>query len=484
MGIKKSEKPNILFFYIDGMQGRVLDEACECHTPNFDRISKEGVKFTNAFTCTPTCSPARASLMTGLLPHNHGVLQVEHCVDDDQSQLRLDKPHWAQHLIKAGYKTGYWGKWHIERTYKLDNFGWQEHCSEYTIPYKKMLKPLEDEESSKLDKNITRYQTGPEGYNPILHYAVTDAKIEDRPISLPGKLGKEYLSKALLQNEPWCCCVSNSAPNEQMFCGREAFNMYDIDSIKLPLNLKDDLKDRPAIYHRTQKLWDDVTIKQWKEARACYYGRITELDAEFGKLLKQIEDAGQLDNTIILITSDHGKYVGGHGMEAHNFGAFEEIYNIPLIMSGPGIAKGETTKAQVSIQDICPTLLELTDSEPINVHDSKSFAKVLNNPAKNESEYISTFGEYHGTRFPLMQRIYRENNWKYVFNGFDFDELYNLEEDPYEMNNLADKPEYHEKVRSMMTEVWKKIYSTNDKALKETHYFSMRFAPIGPNSIL
>ena len=121
---KRIMKPNFLFFLPDGMQAETVDPEHICLTPNIGRVADRGMRFTSAHATLPTCSPSRASLMTGLLPHNHGVLQVEHCADEDQCNLRVKHPHWAQRLQNIGYHTGYFGKWHIERSNKLENFGW------------------------------------------------------------------------------------------------------------------------------------------------------------------------------------------------------------------------------------------------------------------------------------------------------------------------------------------------------------------------
>ena len=117
--------PNILLFIADGLRGQALEPDSQVVAPNVRALAAGGIQVDNAYTPLPTCSPARASLMTGLLPHNHGVLQVEHVADADQCVLRVDKPHWAQRLQGAGYKTGYFGKWHIERNLKLADFGWE-----------------------------------------------------------------------------------------------------------------------------------------------------------------------------------------------------------------------------------------------------------------------------------------------------------------------------------------------------------------------
>ena len=120
-------RPNILLFLMDGLQASALEPGSACITPTFDIFRADGLAFNRAYTTTPTCSPARASLMTGLLPHNHGVLEVEHGRDADQCVLRTDKPHWAQRLCASGYRTAYLGKWHIERTNDLAPFGCRLH---------------------------------------------------------------------------------------------------------------------------------------------------------------------------------------------------------------------------------------------------------------------------------------------------------------------------------------------------------------------
>ena len=119
-------RPNILIVIADGMQADTVNADHACLTPNIQALAGRGLHFHNAHTTCPTCSPARASLMTGLLPHNHGVLEVEHGRDDDQCVLRTEYPHFAQRLSAAGYQTGYFGKWHVERTQEVAPFGWQQ----------------------------------------------------------------------------------------------------------------------------------------------------------------------------------------------------------------------------------------------------------------------------------------------------------------------------------------------------------------------
>ena len=104
-----SDKPNVLLVIADGMQASTIEGGSDCLTPHFDRLAKRGIQFGKAYCATPTCSPSRASIMTGLLPHNHGVLEVSHGRDEDQCRLRDDNAHFAQRLLENGYSTAYFG---------------------------------------------------------------------------------------------------------------------------------------------------------------------------------------------------------------------------------------------------------------------------------------------------------------------------------------------------------------------------------------
>jgi arylsulfatase A-like enzyme len=474
--------PNVLLFLMDGVQGAALDPGSPCIAPEMDRLRERGVQFERTYTTCPTCSPARASLMTGLLPHNHGVLEVEHGRDPDQVELRRDKPHWAQRLQAAGYQTAYFGKWHIERTNQLEEFGWGVNGCKGAEHHLDLGKGRDVAAEFPIDPELSRYVEGPPGYHRILHYGVTDVPPEQRYPAHTIDQALAFLEQRTASGEnsdPWCVCVSFSEPNESLIVSRSTFEQYDVESIPLPPNWNDDLSDRPNIYQRERLISEELTERQWRMARACYFGRMTELDDELARLTRHLEESGELENTVVIVTADHGRYVGAHGFDAHNFGPFEEIYRVPLIMAGPGIAEGARTEGLVSLADLCPTILELTGAEPIEPIDARSFAPLLSAPGET-AEFHTAYAEYFGTRFRLTQRIYWEGNWKFVFNGFDFDELYNLETDPHEMENLAHRPEHRERVERMMSRIWSEIHRTGDRTLAETHYYSMRLGAVGP----
>lgn len=462
-------KPNILFLMTDQMQGRVLEPDHPCQTPNLDRLAQRGVRFRRAYTPNAVCSPARASLMTGLLPHNHGVTDVIHCVDPDQSCLRTDKPHWAQRLVDAGYTTGYFGKWHIERTEKLEQFGWQTY--QINLP-----RGAGGERSFSLRKTADL----PPGYKQNVLYGVIDTPPEKRAMGRRVDAAMEFLHEVTQKEDPWCCFVSITEPHDPFVAGREAFEKYNVDEIELQPNVHDDLSDRPGVYRKASLVWADMDDRQKREAAACYYALITEIDQQFGRILDYLEESGQADNTIVVFTSDHGELLGSHGMYTKNYSGFEEVYNIPLIMAGPGITRGQVSEARVGLHDVCPTLLELTDCEGISAPDSRSFVPALSDPVANDEHFQIGYAEYFGTRYRLTQRVIWDGPWKYCHNGFDFDEMYNLDDDPYEMKNLAADPAYQDQVKKMLHTMWTIIRDTGDHVLLNSHAMILRMAPYGP----
>jgi arylsulfatase A-like enzyme len=293
-------------------------------------------------------------------------------------------------------------------------------------------------------------------------------------------LALDYLDQVLQDERPWCCFVSVPEPHDPFVCGQESFDQYIVDALELQPNIRDELDGRPGIYRKAARIWDDMTDRQHREAAACYYASITEIDAQFGLLLDRLEQAGQLENTVVVLTSDHGESLGAHGLYCKNFSASEEIYNIPLIVSGPSIPQGAVTNARVGSHDLCPTLLELTGCSPFSAPDSRSFACVLKEPQAREGGFATGFAEYYGNRMIITQRVVWNGPWKLVFNGFDFDELYNLDQDPFEMHNLAGDPTCEDRLRAMAAQMWRVVRDTGDHSLYNSHYPILRVAPYGP----
>jgi arylsulfatase A-like enzyme len=474
-------RPNILFLMADQMHGRVLDPDHVCKTPNFDRLAARGVRFNRAYTPNPVCSPARASLMTGLLPHNHRVTQVTHCTFDDEANLRTELPHWAQRLTAAGYDTAYFGKWHIERTNDLTQFGWRVNGEASQPLYQAAKAEGRGDDTLSYPLTHSKDVALPEGYPARPLYGVTEQPLEQRMLGETCGLAERYLDGALQGSDPWCCFVSVIEPHDPFIAHKDYFEQYDVNSIPVPPNWDDDLANKPGLYRKSAEAFRDLSQQDKQTAAACYYASITEIDAAYGKLIDRVEKAGQLDNTIVVLTSDHGEYLGAHQMYTKNVGAYEEAYEIPMVLSGPGVAAGALSGARMGLHDLCPTLLELAGLDPIDVPDSQSLARVLADPVGASKDFTQGYAEYSGNRYWFSQRVLWDGAWKFVWNGFDYDELYNLEEDPYELRNLIHNPAYQEEVKRLMGLAWAKVRETGDTPLENSSYFSLRLAPYGPD---
>lgn len=470
--------PNILFLMADQLRSDVLRPENPCIAPNLKALAARGVSFERAYTPNAVCSPARASLMTGLLPHNHGVLEVTHCVDDDQCCLRTDRPHWAQRLQSAGYRTGYFGKWHVERTHELERFGWTVNGessrpeaqsrmkSRHTMPEKPALR--------------SRAVTGPaEGYAPARFFGVQDGTKSQHQLEIAADMGVEFIRDAAQRGGPWCCFVSCLMPHDPFFCTSRDRALYDADALQLPPNAHDPMADKPALYRKSARAFADMTDAERREAMACYYGTVTQIDREYARLMRALDDAGAVENTLVVMTTDHGDFLGAHGLYCKNIGAFEEAYSIPLIVAGPGVARGAVSAARVGSHDLCPTLLELAGAEPIPSPDSRSFAAVLRDPARVQGPNAG-LAEYYGSRYRLTQFVYWEDDWKLVHNGFDFDELYNLRDDPFELKNLAACAECAPVLRRLTAGLWRRLRETGERSVVGSTYPPLRLASFGP----
>jgi len=474
-----AEHPNILILMTDQMQARVLQDAHPCKVPNLDRLRARGTWLRNAYTTNAICSPARASLMTGLLPHNHGVLTVTHTTDADQCCLRDEHPHFAQRLRAAGYRTGYFGKWHVERSNELHRYGWQTHAVNGSDPWRERAEQLnagQPEPEWVLRGDIDR----PEGYRQALFYGVTSQPAERRGMGVTTSLAGDFLAEQLGGADPWCCFVSFTEPHDPFVCGEDAFAEYDPGAMPLSDSLHDELAGRPYVYRRARQAWANFGQQQHREAAACYFASISEIDQQFGRLIDQVAAAGELDNTLVVVTTDHGEHLGAHGLYCKNFHAGEEVYNIPLIVAGPGVAAGAETAARVGLHDLAATLPDLAGVEPLRTRDARSAAALLAAPPADYGDWSRGYAEYHGGRFWVTQRIAWDGPWKFVFNGFAEDELYNLDADPAEQHNLADDPAHAAVLQRMMTQVWEALRNTGDHSVLNSQYPILRLGAVGP----
>ncbi|UCC86155.1 MAG: sulfatase-like hydrolase/transferase [Anaerolineales bacterium] len=463
-------QPNLLFLMTDGQRADTVGPGTLCQMPNLNQLATTGAHFDRCYAPNPICSPTRASLMTGLLPHSHGMVDCTHTVEPYRAKLKDGLPFWSQTLQAAGYHTGYFGKWHIERSQRLENFGFDTYEVE---SYHKLQGLVERD-----DQMRVRGMVQQKGYRDFLLYGVVDGPVE---ATLEHQLysdGIRFLERAAQEpDRAWALFLSSEAPHDPWVVPRTYYERYNPSTIPRPRSFDDDLADRPGIYRRLQRVWHQLEWPQFAQATACYYALCSLLDDQIGRILAALQELGQAENTIVVFTSDHGDYMGAHRLMLKGVPAFEEAYRVPLILNGPGVPAGRRVEEIISLVDLAPTLIELSTGGDFPCH-GRSLLPLLQ---PRVSEWRSeAFAEFHGQRFFYTQRVLWQDNYKYVFNGFDEDELYQLDVDPHEMHNLARDPAHRPVLEEMAGRMWEITRQTGDFNMYQAQYGMFRFAPVGP----
>jgi choline-sulfatase len=460
-------QPNVVIILADHFNGYAIQpDASPCQTPNLDKLAEAGLRFNRAYTTNAICSPARASMMTGQYPSKHGVFC---CIHGTQQEgwvdLKNNDAHFAHRLAEAGYKTGYFGKWHVEPTETPAKFGWQEvdRCCRHSTPY--------DPE--------TYLGIETPGYPPA-HIAGVCSHPET-PTHPAFDNGIEYIERRAQENAPFCCVISTIEPHDMFVALRDYFEKYDLESIPLPETLRDDLKNKPELLKRMAGVWDDFSDDDWRFVRACYWAVCTFLDNEVGRVMTTLKEQGIDENTIVLFTADHGDMLGAHGLLTKGSGtSYEEVYRIPFILRVPDqTVTGEDDLHKVSLVDMAPTLCELCGCPPLESAQGKSMVPVLNGSA-DPAEWSTAYAEFYAQRIMYTQRMYWEGDWKLTYSPAGVDELYHLADDPLEMNNLAGDSDSQDQLQSMFAGLWAKMDEVGDTAMFNTNYNTIRLAPFGP----
>jgi arylsulfatase A-like enzyme len=395
------------------------------------------------------------------------------CAHTQRSEW-LDVPadrftYFSSRLAEAGYYNGYFGKWHVEQTGKLENFGWHEYdCADGGMGCKASAK--------------NRVVVPKEGYRDYLLAGVDESGTEPRHPTF--EQGIDFICRAAQGQKPFCCFVSTKEPHDPYIPPKQFLDMYDLNNIALSPTLRNEPMKKPEIVRRMRAEWSALTDDDWRRIRAAYWAVITTLDREVGRIIEALKETGQYENTIIVFTSDHGDMLGGHGLATKGVGTpYEEVYNIPLIMRVPGITHGiEDAQTLTSPIDLAPTLLDLCGVAELPDAQGRSLRPVIVGSANSE-DWRDAYAEFFGQRFVYTQRIVWHAEWKYVFSPGGIDELYNLVEDPHERNNLADDPNHRDVLIEMCKRMWRKMKEIGDDSLFNTQYATLRTAPIGPFSV-
>lgn len=430
-------RPNILVLMSDQHTARLMGcaGAGYVRTPVMDRLAASGVRFRNAYCAHPHCVPSRASLMTGLQTHKIP------CYDNG-STYRSDLPTWAHMLRQAGYHTVMNGKMHFVG--EDFHHGFHEHINERRC-------------------QIGGFRWGEEKPDPTtgkrywadLHFE-GDPVFEKRMAEETAKvLAAVSFLEAGRRDKPWCHVVGFSGPHYPQCCTRALYDSYEGAPIPEPLG--------PEALHPRHRHWlrcwgfDRLTPEQNRDARRAYLAMITQVDLWMGEILEALERSGQARETLVVYTSDHGEMAGEHGLWGKQV-FFEESAPVPLIVSGPalGIRQGATVATPVSLLDLYPTFRDLAGIGSWDVPlDGRTLAPALREGI--ELPDVPVFCEYDGPDTKGPERMVRFRNFKLNYYHLQGMELFDLERDPREVENLADDPAYgavRDRLRGFLTDGW------------------------------
>jgi len=479
-------QPNILFISTD--QESISLSGCYgnrvIRTPARDSIAQNGMRFDNHYIASFPCCPSRATMITGLYPHNHGVVDQNIVLDEKVATL-------GSELKRAGYATSWVGKSHLG--------GWFEPHDEPTCPHSTC-------EMTDMGYQLTHQTGGAGGEDYALNgfdnwiSGWTDYRNYLQTTDLPEEIkhdrwvGGHAVMESALDGEHaysrltaehhmahWMAdeaikVIDEAKDSEKPFCLKLAFyaphhpvappkpydTMYSVDDIELPesYTADTDLKNMPGVHpesghtNHVASIWTD---EQSKAYLARYYGYVSYTDDQMMRVLDALKATGQYDNTIIVFTSDHGDMLCEQGMiYKHAYCGYDTLMKVPMLVQWPdGLPAGTTHDGLSSHVDIVPTLLALAGVEPASDVDGVSLVDVLSGTAASARDEV--FEDVCNRGYMI-----RKGPWKFVLNAGvtggqmvrKLDELYNLESDPNEVANLAYEPAHAERVEQMKQAVF------------------------------
>jgi len=474
-----ARRPNILILTSDQQQGATCDPDHPCRLPNLEALARDGIRFTRAYTPMALCGPARASLMTGKYPTGHGMLNNYHSPPVLHAGLNPGLTHFSERLREAGYNLSYVGKWHVSGETAPRDHGWHEPEPRETLGEVRRRLALGDQPWVSEPGSVIRRP----GWPDWTLDGVSDMPLQAWPDHHRAVTAVDELRRLADRDEPWCLFVGWTAPHDAYIAPRCYAELYPAAEVPLPINFHDDLSDKPAIYRRQREsLWSSLTERDYRRAIGRYWALCTMLDDLVGAMLTALDETGQADDTLVLCSSDHGDLAGAHGMFLKGIPCFEETYRVPLIVRWPaGIANpGRIADEFVTWNDLGPTFCDLAGAPPLEGAHGRSIAPLLRGEAP-EDWPDDLFLQFTSTEYYYTQRIINDGRLKYVFNGFDFDELYDLQEDPGETVNLARDPAHAGEIERLCEGMWAWFQRAED--VMECPYPTIALLPRGPEGL-
>ena len=422
-------QPNILFIMADQLAAQFLPFHGHrlVKTPNLSRLAAEGVVFENAYSTSPLCAPARATVMNGLLPSRTGVY-------DNAAEFPSAIPTWAHYLRLAGYKTCLSGKMHFVGPDQLH--GLEERLTTDIYPADFGWTPdwrLAQERIDWWYHNMTSV------LQPGIAEITNQLEFDDEVAFLAIRKIYDYVR--FEPQKPFCLMASFTHPHDPYAARKKFWDLYRDEDIDLPAIPR---MERSALDPHSQRLYDvsamddyTVTEKDLRAARHGYYANISYVDDLVGQMVAALEASGKLEDTVIVFTSDHGDFLGERGLW-YKMSYLEPSAHVPMLVWNPKRFKARRVKEPVTLADVLPTLTAIgnggvaTLARPV---DGRSLYPLLIGGMEDPDG--TAWGEYLAEGAIAPMYMLRRGDWKFIHTPADPDQLYNLADDPLELRNLA-----------------------------------------------
>lgn len=459
-----AEKPNIILLFTDDQTYHSIRSLGneEIHTPNYDRLVSKGTAFTHAYNMGgwhgAVCVASRSMMIAGVSVWKAREWE-QRWINKDSLALQQT---WGRMMSDAGYDTYFTGKWHVAAP--VDGVFDTVRHPRPGMPPDAWGKGGGGRRVAEAMRNNTDIVAAmPPGYN--YPSSRNDDSWSPSDTSFGGfwSGGKhwsevvrddatDYIAQAAQIDKPFFMYLAFNAPHDPRQSPQRFVDMYPVDDIEVPGNYLDEypwkdeigcgvgLRDEAlAPFPRTE-----YAVQKHRQE---YYAIISHLDEQIGNILDAVEESGKADNTYIFLTADHGLSVGQHGLLGKQ-NLFDHSVRVPLIMSGPGIPKGAVRDQDVYLQDIMATSLELASIPKPSHIDFHSFLDIIEDEAA-PSHYPAIYGCYR-----MHQRMIRKDGYKLIsYPTMNRVLLYDLINDPLEINDISEVPEHKDRVSMMVDEL-------------------------------
>ncbi len=466
-------KPNLLFICSDQQRTDTVGAYGNdwIQTPALNELSGRSFVFENAYVTQPVCSPARSTMVTGLYPHAAGVVRNSQ-PGRQMSNLFPDVATIAE-MVSDDYVCAKYGKWHLgdDLNPQRGFTDWVSTEDAHDDNHPTWVDPADREKKSDYFEYLASRGHEPEGDHEG-HKSYTQEQrgcfpMEDTMAMFLSRHTVDFVNQRAVDGKPWLMYLNMFEPHPPY--NGPLNDMYDPDSLDMgPLFLKKPEVNTPA-FNRVRSefhMAEAARIKPgdaegyWREIRARYFGNVTVLDRSIAPILSALKNTGQLDNTIVVFTSDHGDSLGDRGMLMKR-SFYEEVARVPLIIHVPWLS-GKQTRVDGSIGhvDLVPTMLDLMGMEVPQTLQGFSRKKVLEGTSNLDDD---VFMQWHGgaatislgdAGFDRLSEIpWRSmvsgDRWKLNLSPDDTCELYDLSNDPLELMNLYDDPRQATRIKDM-----------------------------------